>query len=741
MIEFSCLKCGRTMKVADTAAGKKGQCKTCGAAITVPTPDNADTDPQPPLVVSQDNPPLVPRATPPALPRGCDGKSILAGRVKGLLATPSTEDSPSPTESVSEESEPKRNIPVEALTRTSNWLSHAVGVTGTATAKIIAGMTTLRPKPTRTERGFDSQQIMAARIAAAGILLVAISPFFRMVSAGRLSALMIQSSVGRNLLISAVIAAVLYGLAMVKVIRRVPTLFVVQSWGILVGFQMGAKIWQISQFDPMPPPDNPFALMFSQQFTFSPGFGLYLGMTGGVLAASAVGLVLFRQLRSDASVALVYAIPCLACIGGVFIVFSTARLNDTFPKPSNADAPRIDPPGAPVGPVVPEGNGEVAAPIADAPQKQAEPQEKPADAWTTAGMTAENETVRVEVESVVIGKVKLKVFRGESSSEDELLQIKLRITSKSDAKKLNYDSWSASHGGFLDAGSLRDDLDNTYKRISFGLSDKVVGQLRSESIYPSKSVSDLLVFEVPIDKAQFLKLMLPVRAYGGRGDDELKLKIPTREILGSSAPVRADDAEDEAVAFVEELKGTVNRDKTLPGKPVIEISLSKTQVTDAGMTKLAGLKNLITLDLGYTQVTDVGLKELAGLKNLEFLGLDETQVTDEGLKELAALTDLNALTLAFTQVTDAGVKELAALKNLTKLCLSDTQVTDVGVMELVGFKNLTVLDLYGTQVTDVGLKELAGLKNLTTLTLSNTKVTDAGVKKLQNALPKCKITN
>ena len=136
------------MKVADTAAGKKGQCKTCGVAVTVPTPDNADTDPQPPLVVSQDNPALIAKVTPPALPKGSDGKIIRAVREKGLLAPTSTVDSPFPTEPELEESELKRNIPVEVLTRTLNGLSHAGGVIGATTVKIIGVMTTPRPKQT-----------------------------------------------------------------------------------------------------------------------------------------------------------------------------------------------------------------------------------------------------------------------------------------------------------------------------------------------------------------------------------------------------------------------------------------------------------------------------------------------------------------------------------------------------------------------------------------------------------------
>ena len=56
--------------------------------------------------------------------------------------------------------------------------------------------------------------------------------------------------------------------------------------------------------------------------------------------------------------------------------------------------------------------------------------------------------------------------------------------------------------------------------------------------------------------------------------------------------LRADDAEDKAVAFVKKLGGTVTRNEKAPGKPVFAINLSGTEVTDAGMKELAALKNL-----------------------------------------------------------------------------------------------------------------------------------------------------
>ena len=44
MISFSCNSCGKTFSVADELAGRKGKCKSCGAAIVVPQPQSALSD-------------------------------------------------------------------------------------------------------------------------------------------------------------------------------------------------------------------------------------------------------------------------------------------------------------------------------------------------------------------------------------------------------------------------------------------------------------------------------------------------------------------------------------------------------------------------------------------------------------------------------------------------------------------------------------------------------------------------
>jgi internalin A len=129
--------------------------------------------------------------------------------------------------------------------------------------------------------------------------------------------------------------------------------------------------------------------------------------------------------------------------------------------------------------------------------------------------------------------------------------------------------------------------------------------------------------------------------------------------------VRADEAEDRAVKAIQKLGGRITRDMKAKGKPIVGVNLDRTEVTDAGLKHLAGLKRLQNLKLYGTKVTDAGLKELAGLKQLKHLSLYKSEVTDAGLKHLARFKQLKTFNLSKTKVTAKGIADLK--KALPKL--------------------------------------------------------------------------
>jgi hypothetical protein len=179
-----------------------------------------------------------------------------------------------------------------------------------------------------------------------------------------------------------------------------------------------------------------------------------------------------------------------------------------------------------------------------------------------------------------------------------------------------------------------------------------------------------------------------------------------------------------------------NVDAALPKSPeeVTRIDLAKSDVADAGLKRLAGLKNLETLELSDTKITAQGLKNLAGLKKLTTIRLEERQMSDANLRALREAGLLHAVSAA-----SADRKRPTSALEVTSLSLCRGPLTDAGLKELAELKNLTWLDLRDTQVTDAGLKELAALKSLERLLLQGNRVSRAGVADLQKALPKCKI--
>ena len=124
----------------------------------------------------------------------------------------------------------------------------------------------------------------------------------------------------------------------------------------------------------------------------------------------------------------------------------------------------------------------------------------------------------------------------------------------------------------------------------------------------------------------------------------------------SPEPPPPKSPQEKAIAAIEAMKkGSVKIDKN---GVVVEVYLSKTEVTGAGLVHLKGLTGLETLSLFLTKVTDAGLVHLKGLNKLETLFLSGTKVTDAGLEHLKVLTKLDWLQFNNTKITDAGVKKL-----------------------------------------------------------------------------------
>jgi hypothetical protein len=76
-------------------------------------------------------------------------------------------------------------------------------------------------------------------------------------------------------------------------------------------------------------------------------------------------------------------------------------------------------------------------------------------------------------------------------------------------------------------------------------------------------------------------------------------------------------------------------------QPEAELAVETHQEAVEAIKKLGGSVQGVLVDLAGTQITDAGLENLRGLKQLQGLDLGGTQITDAGLAHLKGLTQLS----------------------------------------------------------------------------------------------------
>jgi hypothetical protein len=139
--------------------------------------------------------------------------------------------------------------------------------------------------------------------------------------------------------------------------------------------------------------------------------------------------------------------------------------------------------------------------------------------------------VTVKVPSVTIATATLlDAAKRVSDTQDEFLLIRVELTNQSSTRKIEYSSWGVRG----QEPQLVDDLKNKYALQKAPGGGIFEGQVRSKSIYPEKSLEDLLVFERPVGRARFLRLQLPAAAFEGQGTGYIE--IPMSMVKSGPAP-------------------------------------------------------------------------------------------------------------------------------------------------------------------------------------------------------------
>lgn len=143
------------------------------------------------------------------------------------------------------------------------------------------------------------------------------------------------------------------------------------------------------------------------------------------------------------------------------------------------------------------------------------------------GRAIETDGIRIEVDSASIGRVHFRELNEKGLSQDEVLQILVRITNIHDKRRTEFKGWGCADG-FLEstrAPTLSDNIGYTYRKVRYGLLVDTIGQVNQASIYPGQTVTDLLIYHVPLPAAEVLFLKLPHSAFGAEGASKFAILL------------------------------------------------------------------------------------------------------------------------------------------------------------------------------------------------------------------------
>jgi hypothetical protein len=134
--------------------------------------------------------------------------------------------------------------------------------------------------------------------------------------------------------------------------------------------------------------------------------------------------------------------------------------------------------------------------------------------------------ITVEVVSAKVSPVMVKMPLGpDQPTNDAYTAVTVRLTNSDPNRKVDYRPWSYGPNALRAAPALTDQNGNSYKVVNVGIND-VVGQVgRSASLYPDKPITDLILFEPPLQSATALTLELPASAVGQEGKIRLRVDL------------------------------------------------------------------------------------------------------------------------------------------------------------------------------------------------------------------------
>jgi hypothetical protein len=155
------------------------------------------------------------------------------------------------------------------------------------------------------------------------------------------------------------------------------------------------------------------------------------------------------------------------------------------------------------------------------------------DEWVDASSAAfRTSDIQVQVVSVQLGPVNLRVSEKNWQSPENYLTIRLRVTDEGVLfrEKVPYETWADEAGApSKHPPELMDNQERVYPQKTFDANTKIGGRPYADGLSPP-AMTELLVFPAPQQGIEYLRLKLPGAAFGIAG--EFRFQIPKSMIEG-----------------------------------------------------------------------------------------------------------------------------------------------------------------------------------------------------------------
>lgn len=199
-------------------------------------------------------------------------------------------------------------------------------------------------------------------------------------------------------------------------------------------------------------------------------------------------------------------------VAGVITIFILALVAPKLSVPSTDATPTETEVARKPNPIVPE-----LEPLEPRPIAKNEPRNRVSE--KKGGPERVGLEVPVTIEGVSVAVMLLEVAPTEytdTAGRDRVTgknYVNIYVGITVEDKVVTYKPWQTAT---LNVAHMEDNFGNTYQTINFGL-DKPIGRKGTTSVRADKPVADLLVFDTPLDSAEYLDLDLPAENVGVRG--------------------------------------------------------------------------------------------------------------------------------------------------------------------------------------------------------------------------------